>query len=108
MNKIYNYWDLEKGLRLEKHHAIHWKSSHRMRKNHPLCGAKCRDGHACKAKAIVNPKTDKPINGRCKNHGGKSTGAKTEEGKARCREAAKRGMLEYWKRKKLGVGIVVD
>jgi hypothetical protein len=33
-------------------------------------------------------------------HGGLSTGAKTAEGKERCREAAKRGMVEYWRKKK--------
>jgi len=40
------------------------------------CGAKTRAGTPCKQKAIY-------INGRCKWHGGCSTGAKTEEGKKR-------------------------
>lgn len=40
------------------------------------CGAKCRDGHACKNTRIY-------MNGRCKNHGGLSTGAKTPKGKAK-------------------------
>jgi hypothetical protein len=34
-------------------------------------------------------------------HGGLSTGAKTREEKERSRQAAKQGMLLYWKNKKL-------
>ncbi|KJG58537.1 hypothetical protein UA38_06530 [Photobacterium kishitanii] len=40
----------------------------------PLCGAKTRSGEPCKRKGNKR-------NGRCKLHGGKSTGAKTEQGK---------------------------
>lgn len=39
------------------------------------CGAKTRKGTPCQAPAMTN--------GRCKLHGGLSTGAKTPEGKAR-------------------------
>ena len=39
------------------------------------CGANTRRGTACQCKALSN--------GRCKLHGGKSTGPKTAEGKAR-------------------------
>jgi hypothetical protein len=39
------------------------------------CEAKTRRGTACQCKALSN--------GRCKLHGGKSTGPKTAEGKAR-------------------------
>jgi len=35
----------------------------------PLCGAKCRDGHACVAHAVPGKK-------RCRLHGGLSTGPK--------------------------------
>ena len=38
------------------------------------CGAKTRAGHPCKSKAIFS-------NGRCKFHGGLSTGPKTLEGR---------------------------
>jgi hypothetical protein len=86
MYKGYEPWDLEKVLKRELSH--NWKRKSRMKKNRLLCGARCRDGHSCKAKVVVHPKTDKPI------------GAKTQEGKERCREAAKRGMIEYWKRRK--------
>ena len=40
-----------------------------------LCGAKTRMGRPCIATGLAN--------GRCKNHGGLSTGAKTPEGKAK-------------------------
>lgn len=40
------------------------------------CGAKTRAGTPCKMRSIY-------ANGRCKLHGGLSTGAKTSEGKAR-------------------------
>lgn len=96
----YKAWDLKRELRLEQYHATNWKHPSRRRRNRPQCGARCRDGHECKAKAVVNPKTDKPINGRCRMHGGLSTGARTAEGKERCRQAAKDGMIKYWQKKK--------
>src|SRR5262245_59130497 len=43
------------------------------------CGAKSRGGNPCKCPAMKN--------GRCRLHGGKSTGAKTPEGKERARLA---------------------
>jgi hypothetical protein len=45
----------------------------------PRCGARTRDGCACRQPAMPN--------GRCRLHGGKSTGARTAEGLARCRTA---------------------
>jgi len=41
-----------------------------------MCGAKTRQGTPCKNTRIYK-------NGRCKNHGGLSTGPRTEEGKAK-------------------------
>ena len=41
-----------------------------------LCRAKTRSGTPCK-------RVGDPINGRCRLHGGKSTGPRTEEGRAR-------------------------
>ena len=43
------------------------------------CGARTRRGTPCKAPAMPN--------GRCRMHGGKSTGARTAEGKERARMA---------------------
>lgn len=45
-----------------------------------ICGAKTRKGTPCRCKS-------EPGKRRCKFHGGKSTGAKTPEGKARIAEA---------------------
>lgn len=45
--------------------------------NAPRCGAKTRSGGCCRGPAMPN--------GRCRMHGGPSTGPKTEEGKARIR-----------------------
>jgi hypothetical protein len=45
--------------------------------NAPRCGAKTRAGTPCRSAAMMN--------GRCRMHGGPSTGPKTEEGKARIR-----------------------
>jgi len=100
MYKPYQYepWSLEKHLKQSR--GQNWKDESLMKKNRPLCGAKCRDGHTCRAKAVVDKLTSKPINGRCRMHGGLSSGAKTPEGKERCREASRRGMIEYWKKKK--------
>jgi hypothetical protein len=43
------------------------------------CGAKTRRGMICQAPAMEN--------GRCRLHGGKSTGPRTAEGVERCRQA---------------------
>jgi hypothetical protein len=47
--------------------------------NAPRCGAKTRKGTPCKGPAMLN--------GRCRMHGGKSTGPRTPEGLERSREA---------------------
>lgn len=47
------------------------------------CGARCRDGHACNAPPSGH-------GGRCKLHGGRSTGPRTPEGKARALAALQR------------------
>jgi hypothetical protein len=45
----------------------------------PRCGAKTRKGAACMAPAMKN--------GRCRMHGGKSTGPRTTEGLKKSRKA---------------------
>jgi hypothetical protein len=45
----------------------------------PRCGAKTRAGTSCKCPAMAN--------GRCRLHGGKSTGPRTPEGLERCKRA---------------------
>ena len=96
----WSYSNQKKAEMLDIYHSAHWKSESLWKKNRSLCGAKCRDGHSCKAKVVVDSKTGDPINGRCRMHGGLSTGAKTQEGKDKSREAARRGMLAYWAKKR--------
>jgi hypothetical protein len=47
--------------------------------NAPRCGAQTRQGIPCRAPAMAN--------GRCRMHGGKSTGPRTAAGLARSRQA---------------------
>jgi len=57
----------------EKSRLIHPPSR---KSDRPRCGAHARStGKPCQRKALAN--------GRCRQHGGLSTGPKTEEGKAR-------------------------
>lgn len=60
----------------------------------PKCGARCRDGHACQASAVWDAENDRPRNGRCRNHGGLSTGPRTVAGRARVAAAARRRARE--------------
>jgi len=46
----------------------------------PTCGAKTRTGRPCIAHAVWDKENDCPVNGRCRFHGGLSTGPKTIEG----------------------------
>lgn len=48
------------------------------------CGARTRDGTPCKSKAIY-------ASGRCKWHGGLSTGPRTEAGKDQARINGRKG-----------------
>jgi hypothetical protein len=65
------------------------------------CGAKCRDGHACRAPAVWDKLANLPRNGRCKLHGGLSTGPRTAEGKARIAAAQR----ERWRRRREQLGV---
>jgi len=57
-----------------------WTTPKRLR---PKCGAKTRIGQPCIAPVVWDKEHDRPINGRCRMHGGLSTGPKTERGKIR-------------------------
>ena len=46
----------------------------------PTCGAKTRTGLPCIARVVWDKENDCPVNGRCRFHGGLSTGPKTIEG----------------------------
>ena len=52
---------------------------HRTRKGkRPKCGARGRDGHACQARPVWDNARNAPRNGRCRMHGGLSTGPRRE------------------------------
>lgn len=56
----------------------------------PKCGAKTRKGTPCQAPPVWRRLEDRARNGRCKLHGGLSTGAKTEAGREAIRESNRR------------------
>lgn len=60
------------------------------RKQRGTCNAKTRMDTLCQAPPVWNKMRDKPMNGRCKLHGGKSTGPKTEAGRDAIRESNRR------------------
>jgi hypothetical protein len=47
------------------------------------CGARLPTGDLCRLPPLLDPRTGLPRNGRCRMHGGASTGARTPEGRAR-------------------------
>ena len=62
------------------------------RKDRPRCGARTRKNTHCLAMPIWDDVHDRPRNGRCRNHGGLSTGPRTAEGIARAAAARIRGL----------------
>lgn len=60
------------------------------RKMRGTCNAKTRKGSPCQASPVWNKSTDKARNGRCKLHGGLSTGPRTEAGKEAIRASNRR------------------
>ena len=60
------------------------------RSNRSKCGAKTRKGTSCMAPSVWDKKNDKTKNGRCKLHGGLSTGPRTPEGKNAIRASNQR------------------
>lgn len=54
------------------------------RSERPRCGARTRAGGTCQARAVWDDELDRPRTrrGRCRMHGGLSTGPRTEAGKA--------------------------
>src|ERR1700722_6275001 len=59
-----------------------WRITLPLAQASPRCGARTRSGSACKSPAMPN--------GRCRMHGGKSTGPRTAEGLERMRRAKTR------------------
>jgi len=57
------------------------------RHERPKCGAKTRKGTPCQAPPVWDKERDRPRNGRCKLHGGLSTGPKRKP-RRRCKREA--------------------
>lgn len=55
-----------------------------------VCGAKTRRNTPCQAPPVWNKSRDVARNGRCKLHGGKSTGPKTKVGREAIRASNRR------------------
>ncbi len=60
-------------------HAPIWQKALDAANAVPRCGARTRTGAPCEGPGMAN--------GRCRMHGGKSTGPRTAEGLERCRRA---------------------
>ena len=63
------------------------------RTERPRCGAKTCRSTPCQAHALLN-KAGRP--GRCRQHGGLSTGPRTRKGKAANKARARQQMLDRW------------
>ena len=82
---VHASWTLEEGVKLMAGYDI-WSGEIRLwwsptKRERPRCGAKCRDDSSCGAPPVWDKRLDRPVNGRCRMHGGLSTGSKTEEGR---------------------------
>ncbi|HNO59221.1 MAG TPA: HGGxSTG domain-containing protein [Plasticicumulans sp.] len=66
--------------------------------NRPRCGARCRDGHACRAPVVL--RVDGTLAKRCRMHGGLSTGARSPAGQARALAALQAGNARWRARRK--------
>ena len=56
-----------------------WRTTLPLAQSSPRCGARTRNGNPCRSAAMAN--------GRCRMHGGASTGPRTAEGLARIKKA---------------------
>jgi hypothetical protein len=68
------------------------QADERARAREQRCGARTRQGAPCRRKGLGK-------NGRCRNHGGASTGPKTDAGRARIAAAARK-YWQAWRKKR--------
>ena len=96
-------WVLRAAGRIERQQAnrLDWPGHHRSpsaeprtpRSERPRCGALTRKGKPCRA-AVWDDDHDRPVNGRCRFHGGASSGPHTDAGREAIRESnRRRGVL---------------
>jgi hypothetical protein len=86
-------------LRVAAHHVARVEAARRAeaarahRRSRPECGARCRDGHPCRARVAWSRGDDgHPVEAaRCRMHGGASTGPRTAEGRRASLAALARG-----------------
>ena len=81
------------------HRLPDWRVTLPLAQAGPRCGARTRHGAACQSPAMPN--------GRCRMHGGKSTGPRTTEGLERMRHAKTRHGI-YTKEHRHMMGLVRD
>jgi hypothetical protein len=70
------------------------------RRDRPRCGAMTRGGTPCQAPCVWDREKDAPRNGKCKLHGGLSSGPTTKEGRQRAIEAMQQGHRRWRDRRK--------
>jgi hypothetical protein len=87
----------DQAARYRRSQAIRARMRRAPKATWPKCGARCRDGHACKAPIVWLP-GDRPRD-RCRLHGGLSTGP-TKAGKAKLSAS----MTERWAAWRRGEG----
>jgi len=95
-------------LRVAAHHVARVEAARRAeaarahRRSRPECGARCRDGHACRARVVWSRDDGRPIEAaRCRMHGGASTGPRTAEGRRASLAALARGRETLRQRREL-------
>ncbi len=62
----------------------------------PVCGAKTRKGQPCQMRVVWDEESNQPRNGRCRLHGGPTTGPRRPEGRKRIPHASRKRMLQRW------------
>lgn len=67
--------------------SLYCRNPNTPRSQRGVCQARTRKGTPCQAPPVWNKARDKARNGRCKLHGGLSTGPRTQEGKEAIRES---------------------
>jgi len=77
-------WALGQGLKVVASYDV-WTGEiclwwSRPKRERPRCGARCQDGTPCDAPPAWNKCLERPVNARCRMHGGFSTEPKTPDG----------------------------
>lgn len=80
------YFDKNFNIRI----SLFAKSPKTRRSERGTCNAKTRKSTLCQAPPVWDNFSDAAVNGRCKLHGGLSTGPKTEPGRQAIRESNRR------------------